>query len=129
MGVELHIEVTSPLSADEEDLLSGITVMLLVIANRNLAQEAFPEVFRPNREEHAGVVTDAIDPQPCGLVAIDGTVCVSRVGHRGPHRFRKLTVGTGTAAFAARGGSTSSKNGTGSPDAPGKARTDSRHVR
>jgi hypothetical protein len=34
-------------------------------------------------------------PQPCGAVAPDGAaVCLSEVGHRGRHRFRKLTVGT-----------------------------------
>ncbi len=59
--------------------------MLLAVANRNLAQQGFPEVFGPLPDEQAGVGTDAIDPQPCRLVAEDGTVCVSKVGHRGRH--------------------------------------------
>ena len=58
------------------------------IANRDLAAQGFPEVFRPNGEDQAEVVTDASAPQPCGLVAEDGTVCLSKVGHRGRPRYR-----------------------------------------
>ena len=92
MGIQLNLTVTSPLTSEDRDLLSGITVMLLAISNRNLAQEAFPEVFQPAEEEQAGVGTAAIGPQPCGLVAEDGAVCVSKVGHRGRHRYRQTSL-------------------------------------
>ncbi len=71
--IRLSIEITSPLSPDDRDLLAGIAVMTVAIANREMTMDVEPE------------------PQPCGAVATNpaGWVCVSNVGHRGRHRFRK----------------------------------------
>ncbi len=85
MTVTLSIEITSPLTPDDRDLLSGIAVMTLAIANRELAQQGFPETFPPDEptEQERG-------ESPCGAVDESGCICVSPDGHPEPHRF--LTV-------------------------------------
>jgi hypothetical protein len=45
VGVRLSIEITSPLDAEDRDLLSGVAVMTLAIANHEMAKNAFPETF------------------------------------------------------------------------------------
>ena len=45
MSIKLSIEITSPLGDDDRDLLSGIAVMTLAIANHEMAKNAFPETF------------------------------------------------------------------------------------
>ena len=76
MGIKLDISVETPLSDDDRDILSGIAVTLLAIANRqNLADQ---------RQE---------EPEPCGSVnrgADPPTSCVKEVGHAGRHKFRPL---------------------------------------
>jgi hypothetical protein len=72
--IKLGIEIESPLTPDDRDLLAGIAVMVLAIANREIAQ-------RPD------------DEQPCGDMeyigdAATGKVCVSEVGHKGRHKYR-----------------------------------------
>ena len=86
MGIELNIRITSPLSPDDRYLLSGIAVMTLAIANRELASQGFPETFPPDETTDPDISV----PQPCGVVVVaDGTVCIQTVGHRGRHRFRQ----------------------------------------
>ena len=52
MGIRLSIEIASPLTPDDKDLLSGrVAVMTLAIANRELAQPSFPETFPPDEDE------------------------------------------------------------------------------
>lgn len=87
MGISLKIEINSPLTTEDRDLLSGVAVMTLAIVNRELAQQHFPETFPPDEK------ADQAEHEPCGMEAGDGTVCVSQVGHRGRHRFRRLAVG------------------------------------
>ena len=50
MPIKLNIEVVSPMTPDDHDLLSGIAVMTLAIANRELAKQGFPETF-PDDED------------------------------------------------------------------------------
>ena len=96
MGISLKIEITSPLTPDDRDLLSGIAVMTLAIANREMAENRFPDTFPPDEE-----VEPVEEPQPCGSVEYitkpsgdhaTGKYCVSPVGHRGRHRFRRLNI-------------------------------------
>ena len=96
MGIRLSIEITSPLTPDDRDLLSGIAVMTLAIANREMAENRFPDTFPPDEE-----VEPVEEPQPCGSVEYitkpsgdhaTGKYCVSPVGHRGRHRFRRLNI-------------------------------------
>ena len=49
MGIRLSIEITSPLTPDDRDLLSGIAVMTLAIANREMAENRFPDTFSQTR--------------------------------------------------------------------------------
>ena len=51
MPIKLNIEVTSPLTPDDNDLLSGVAVMTLAIANHEMAKAAFPGMFHEDEEE------------------------------------------------------------------------------
>ena len=84
MGIRLSIEITSPLGPDDKDLLTGLSIMTLAIANHELAKEHFPDAFPE---------TDEPTPRPCGAEDSGGRICVNEVGHKGRHRFRKLAVG------------------------------------
>jgi len=96
MGIRLSIEITSPLGDDDRDLLSGIAVMTLAIANHEMAKNAFPETFG---DEPGAEATRPI-PVPCALLdARDATrICIAEAGHRGRHRFRTMAAGDVEAA-------------------------------
>lgn len=104
MGIKLNIEITSPMTVDDHELLSGIAVMTLAIANHELAKEKFPEAF--SDEEGEDATQEALDnlvkeglmeevsaepPQPCGILdeSLD-LICVGKVGHRGRHKFHPI---------------------------------------
>jgi len=89
MPIELTIRVTSPLTPDDHELLSGVAVMTLAIANHEMAKARFPEAF-PDDEE-------AQEASPCGYVDPTNPVlmCVGEVGHRGRHRFRPFPADAG----------------------------------
>ena len=71
-------EWVSPLSDDDRDILAGISVMMLAIANRqNLADQA---------EE----MRDEDEPRACGALREDGQCCVREEGHSGRHKYRPL---------------------------------------
>ena len=84
MPLKLTVEVTSPMTPDDHELLSGVSVMLLAIANHELAKARFPEAFGDDEPE------EPVAPAPCGMEDDAGSVCVGNVGHRGRHRFRPL---------------------------------------
>jgi hypothetical protein len=86
MGIRLSIEVTSPLGPEDKELLTGVAIMTLAIANHEMAKEHFPGTF-PDEEEPT--------PPPCGVTDDEGRVCVSEVGHKGRHRFRALVTTDG----------------------------------
>lgn len=67
MAIKLAIEIVSPLTPDDRDLLSGIAVMTLAIANRELAAQGFPETFPP---EDQGSTDDADAPAPAPRPAL-----------------------------------------------------------
>ena len=100
MAIKLNIEITSPMDARDHELLSGIAVMTLAIANHELAEQRFPEAFDPDKIEEAAASDPALgvpsrgrsagaEPQPCGTVSEDGNlICVAAAAHRGRHTFR-----------------------------------------
>lgn len=45
MGIKLMIGIESPLTDEDRDLLTGVSIMVLAIANRPLAESKFPEVY------------------------------------------------------------------------------------
>ena len=91
MGIRLSFEITSPLGPDDKDLLTGISIMTLAIANHELAKEHFPGVF-PDDEESTPAPDDGPEPLPCGATNERDESCISEVGHRGRHRFRTVTI-------------------------------------
>jgi hypothetical protein len=77
MGIKLDISVETPLSDDDRDILAGISVMVLAIANRqNL-------VDQPHMQ-------DEEEPLPCADQCDDGQVCVREEGHSGRHMYRPV---------------------------------------
>ena len=96
MGIELNIRVTSPLDEDDRDLLSGVAVMVLAIANHEMAKGAFPDAFKEDDEPEETKPT----PVPCAFLDPgDGTrICIGEAGHRGRHRFRTMAAGDADAA-------------------------------
>ena len=88
MPIELTIRVISPLTPDDHELLSGVAVMTLAVANHELAKAKFPEAFGDDAE------TPEAAPAPCGYVDPTNPIlmCVGEVGHRGRHRFRPFTA-------------------------------------
>ena len=81
MGIRIDISAETPLSDDDRDILAGLSVMMLAIANRqNLADQPHMQ------EEEQG------DPLPCGAqLADDPTrVCVREPGHSGRHKYRRM---------------------------------------
>jgi hypothetical protein len=96
MSVKLSIEITSPLGDDDRDLLSGIAIMTLAIANHEMAKSRFPETFRDDDEAEATSPT----PGPCAFLDPAGgtRICIADAGHRGRHRFRVIAAGDADAA-------------------------------
>jgi hypothetical protein len=85
--VELTIKITSPMDARDHELLSGIAVMVLAVANHELAESRFPEAFGDEAPSE-----EPVAPAPCGMEDAAGGVCVGKVGHRGRHRFRSAST-------------------------------------
>ena len=83
MGIKLDISVETPLSDDDRDILAGLCVMVLAIANRqNLVDQA---------EASAQEEEDELAQRICGTVAPDASgSCVRERGHSGRHTYRTL---------------------------------------
>ena len=89
MGIKLGIEIISPLEPDDRDMLTGLSIMVMAIANHELAKEHYPGVF-PSPEEIAEQQRqDAAGPMPC-MVEREGRYCISEVGHEGRHTYRRI---------------------------------------
>ena len=75
MGIKRDVSLETPLSDDARDILAGISVMVLAIANRrNLADQ--------ERDED--------EPLACGSLREDGQCCVREEGHSGRHKHRSI---------------------------------------
>ena len=100
MPIQLNITVMSPLEPEDRELLSGIAVMTLAIANHEMAKQAFPDAFGDPEEATAPEEVEAAPqpaPQPCASSDPTGTLmCVGVIGHRGRHKYRPV----GTAGLA-----------------------------
>ena len=94
MGIRLNIEITSPMDADDHELLSGIAVMTLAIANHEMAKAKFPEAFG----DENGLQAEE-SPVSCGAVspADASAVCIAGVAHKGRHTFRPAGPGPARA--------------------------------
>ena len=83
MPLNLNVEITSPMTADDHELLSGVSVMLLAIANHELAKEKFPEAFGGDETP----IGEPVGPAPCRMENRAGSTCIREEGHRGRHTF------------------------------------------
>jgi hypothetical protein len=99
MPIELNIRVISPLTPDDHELLSGIAVMTLAVANHELAKTKFPEAFGDEEDGETPVREIREAPSPCAYVSPDDAdlICAGVVGHRGRHKFRRIPVDADTA--------------------------------
>jgi hypothetical protein len=80
MTIKVSVEIETPLMREDLGILTAISVMLLAVGDRPLAEQRFPDVY-PKDEDQG--------PQPCGAVEVKtGFRCVSEVGHAGRHRYR-----------------------------------------
>ena len=93
MGVRLSIEIISPLEPDDRDMLTGLSIMVMAIANHELAKEHFPGIF-PSRGDGRGARRSS---RPCPAARSTARVayCVSEVGHKGRHKYRPLVESIG----------------------------------
>jgi hypothetical protein len=91
MGIKLSFEIVSPLEPADRELLTGVSIMTLAIANHELAKQKFPEAFSDD-EESAPSPEEGPEPLPCGATNKRDESCVSEVGHRGRHRFRSVSI-------------------------------------
>jgi len=80
MGIKLDISVETPLTPDDRDILAGISVMVLAIANRQDLVDQ-PHMLGLEGEE-----------EPCGSDGEGGRICIKAVGHTGRHKYRDLGV-------------------------------------
>ena len=81
MTVKLSIEIISPLTPDDRDLLAGLAVMTVAIANRELAMNG-------EQQEEPNLCGDfEFLDGPDGKEAT-GRVCVSDEGHAEAHDYR-----------------------------------------
>jgi hypothetical protein len=93
MGIKLSIEITSPLGPDDKDLLTGVSIMTLAIANHELAKQKFPDAFSDDEGEAAQLAPEeGPEPLACGATNERDESCISAVRHRGRHRFRTVSI-------------------------------------
>lgn len=96
MPIKLDISIEGPLAPEDRELLTGISIMVMAIANHELAKARFPETFEeetPQEQEQ-----EQEPPQVggiCGKPDGGSKVCINTIGHRGRHRFRDLPVANG----------------------------------
>ena len=83
MGIKLDISMETPLSDDDRDILAGLSVMVLAIANR---QTLVDQAEQLAEDEEEG------EPLPCGAQNRDDPklFCVNEVGHAGRHAYRRI---------------------------------------
>ena len=68
-------------------MLTGLSIMVMAIANHELAKEHFPGTFDLVDEEPQP------EPMPCmseGKGADAGKYCISEVAHKGRHKYRVI---------------------------------------
>ena len=74
MGIKLGIEISSPLTDDDKELLAGVAAMTFAIANQGVLEQPIED-----------------EPGPCGSLNDEDEMCLSEVGHRGRHKYRPIS--------------------------------------
>ena len=95
MGVELDVRIRTPLSDEDNELLSGIAMMTMSIANQQAAR-FIVENLQEKADAQEPVIRQKVEAEAlCFARGEAGTVCVGRVGHGGRHRFRPFADAVG----------------------------------
>ena len=89
MGIKLDVSVETPLSDDDRDILAGISVMVLAIANREDLVDQAEEIRDEDDDTPTGGPL-APEEEPCGSADAEGRRCINQVGHPGRHKFHPL---------------------------------------
>ncbi|MEY2668626.1 MAG: hypothetical protein RJA59_1264 [Pseudomonadota bacterium] len=84
MTVSLNISITSPLDEKDHELLAGLAMMTLAIANHEGA------IKQDTEEEKTEPQIPELVP-PCAFVNEEKTlICIGAAGHRGRHKMRPI---------------------------------------
>ena len=95
MGVELDVRIRTPLTDEDNELLSGIAMMTMSVANQQAASFII-ENLQEKADEQEQVIRQKVEEEALCFAKGEGrTVCVSRVGHGGRHRFRPFAEAVG----------------------------------
>jgi hypothetical protein len=87
MGIKLSLDVETPLTDDDRDILAGISVMMLAVANRqNLAEQQMEMEVEEEEEEDEG------EPMPCGTFNAKREACGRELAHPGRHKYRPFDL-------------------------------------
>ena len=84
MGIKIDISAETPLSDDDRDILAGLSVMMLAIANRqNLADQ-------PHMQDDDEL--EGVEPAAGGSPSKDEPIRyrIREPGHSGRHKYRPL---------------------------------------
>lgn len=97
MPVLLSISIQSPLTEEDHELLAGVAVMTLAIANHEMGtspgveENTDGESPAPAKPKAKTAKPKPLGEVPCGMTEDStGFRCVSPLGHRGRHRFRDV---------------------------------------
>lgn len=95
MGVELDVRISTPLTDEDNELLSGIAMMTMSVANGQAASFIIENLQEKADAQEQVVRQKVEDESLCFARGKDGTVCVGRDGHGGRHRFRPFAEAIG----------------------------------
>jgi hypothetical protein len=95
MGVELDVRIRTPLTDEDNELLSGIAMMTMSVANGQAARFIIENLQEQADEQEQLVRQKVAEEALCFARGEGRTVCVGTVGHGGRHRFRPFAEAVG----------------------------------
>ena len=96
MGVELSVRISTPLTDEDSELLSGIAMMMMSVANQQAAR-FIVENLQEKADAQEQVIRAKVEEEAlCFARGEARTVCVGTVGHGGRHRFRPFAEAIGS---------------------------------
>jgi hypothetical protein len=95
MGVELDVRISTPLTDEDNELLSGIAMMAMSVANQQAARFIIENLQEKADEQEQAARQKVEEETLCFARGEGGTVCVGKVGHGGRHRFRPFAEAIG----------------------------------
>jgi hypothetical protein len=95
MGVELSVRISTPLSEEDNEFLSGIATMTMSVANQQAARFIIDNLQEKADERERAIRVRIEEDDLCFAQGEEGTVCVGKAGHGARHRFRPLAEAVG----------------------------------